>query len=80
MAKVLVSFDEGTLHRIDRIAKARGLTRSAYLSSLAEEDARRSAPGRERTVRAALRELDRQLAGAPAAESTDAVRAARDAG
>ncbi len=79
MAKVLVSFEDGLLRRIDRLAKSRGLTRSAYLAELAENDARRTGPGRRPAAQAALRELDRLFAGAPAEESTGAIRAARDA-
>jgi hypothetical protein len=80
MSKVLVSFDDALLRRIDRVARSRGLTRSAYLAQLAESDAARaSGPGKTPTVRAALRELDRLFANAPAGESTAAIRAARDA-
>jgi hypothetical protein len=79
VAKVLVSFEDSLLRRIDRAAKSRGLTRSAYLAELAESDARRSGPGRHPAARAALRELDRLFAGAPADESTEAIRTARDA-
>jgi hypothetical protein len=38
VAKVLVSFEDRLLRRIDRKVKARALTRSAYLSQLAEGD------------------------------------------
>jgi hypothetical protein len=77
MAKVLVSLEDGLLRRIDRAARSRGLTRSAYLAELAENDARTTAPGRIPSVRAALRELDLLFAGAPAGESTAAIRDAR---
>jgi hypothetical protein len=80
MGKVLVSFDDALLRRIDRLATSRGLTRSAYLAQLAERDAARAyGPGTTPTVRAALRDLDRLFADAPAGESTAAIRAARDA-
>lgn len=80
MSKVLVSIDERLLRRIDRIARARGLTRSAYLAQLAEGDlARASGPGRSPVARRALRELDKLFGDAPAGESTVAIRAARDA-
>jgi metal-responsive CopG/Arc/MetJ family transcriptional regulator len=36
MAKVLVSLNDTLLRRIDRIAKDRGHSRSAYLAELAE--------------------------------------------
>jgi hypothetical protein len=80
MAKVLVSFDDNLLKRIDRVAKASGESRSAYLARLAEDDAvRGEGPGRASAARAALRSLDRLFTGAPAGDSTAAVRAARDA-
>jgi hypothetical protein len=66
MAKVLVSFDDGLLRRIDRAARADGQSRSAYLSALAESDA-------------ALRELDRLFADAPGDDATAVIRAERDA-
>jgi hypothetical protein len=80
MSKVLVSLDDGLLRRIDRAAGARGLTRSAYVTQLAESElARESGPGKTPTARAALRDLDRMFADVPADESTVAIRAARDA-
>ncbi len=80
MAKVLVSFDEKLLRRIDRTAKAGGESRSAYLARLAEADAARGrGPGKDPVARAAMRKLDRLFADAPAGDSTAAVRAARDA-
>jgi hypothetical protein len=80
MAKVLVSFNDRLLRRIDRAARGRGESRSAYLSRLAEEDAARaSGPGRSPGARAAFRSLDRLFASAPAGDSTAAIRAARDA-
>jgi hypothetical protein len=80
MAKVLVSIDEKLLKRIDRAAKASGESRSAYLARLAEDDgARGKGPGKAPAARDAMRKLDRLFAGAPAGDSTAAVRAARDA-
>ena len=80
MGKVLVSFDDNLLRRIDRAARSRGLSRSAYLSQLAEQDAtRRSGPGRTPAARAALRDLDRLFTNAPADDSTAVIRAARSA-
>lgn len=80
MAKVLVSFDDTLLRRIDRSARANGQSRSAYLSHLAVSDAARgSGPGKTPAARAALRKLDRLFAAAPAGDSTAAMRAARDA-
>jgi metal-responsive CopG/Arc/MetJ family transcriptional regulator len=80
MAKVLVSFDDKLLRRIDRAAKAGGRSRSAYLSDLAtSEMARREGPGGAPSVRAALRSLDRLFADSPAEDSTAAIRSERDA-
>ncbi len=80
MAKVLVSFDDKLLRRIDRAAKASGKSRSAYLSDLAESGAARGGgPGRSSSVRAALRRLDRLFDDSPAEDSTEAIRAERDA-
>jgi hypothetical protein len=80
MAKVLVSFDDRLLRRIDRAASASGKSRSAYLAQLAESDAAdRSGPGKTPGARAALKRLDRLFATAPAGDSTAAIRAARDA-
>jgi metal-responsive CopG/Arc/MetJ family transcriptional regulator len=79
MAKVLVSVNDALLRRIDRIAKARGLSRSAYLSELAERDAARSAgPGRSSRARRGLAALDVLLASTPAGDSTELIRSERD--
>ena len=80
MSKVLVSLDDRLLKRIDRAAKSRGLTRSAYLAELAKRDlANTNGPGADPSVRAALRKLDRLFAEAGGSgDSTAAVRAARD--
>jgi len=79
MAKVLVSIDDRLLRRIDRAAQAGKKSRSAYLSDLAESDmSRRSGPGATPAVRSALRKLDQLFVDAPAADSTETIRAARD--
>jgi metal-responsive CopG/Arc/MetJ family transcriptional regulator len=79
MAKVLVSLNDALLRRIDRIAKGRGLSRSAYLAGLAERDAARSeGPGAHRAVRRALTRLDELFAAGPVEDSTAAIRAERD--
>lgn len=79
MGKVLVSFDDRLLRRIDRAAKSRGLSRSSYLAQLAESDlTQATGPGKSPAAKAALRELDRLFADSPAGDSTAAVRAARD--
>jgi hypothetical protein len=74
MTKVLVSFDDTLLGRIDRAARARGLTRSAYLALLAS---RELGPGRAPAVHAALRNLDALFADTPAGDSTAEIREAR---
>jgi ribbon-helix-helix CopG family protein len=80
MAKVLVSLNDALLRRVDRIAKARGLSRSAYLAQLAERDATRSeGPGTTRAARRALPRLDELFAAGPVEDSTHAIRAERDA-
>jgi hypothetical protein len=80
MAKVLVSFDDKLLRRIDRAAKANGLTRSAYLAGLAETGTSGEAgSGKSRAARQAMRRLDRLFKAAPAGDSTAAVREERDA-
>jgi len=80
MAKVLVSIDDKLLRRIDRAASASGRSRSAYLAQLAENAAAgASGPGKTAAARAALRKLDRLFSGAPAGDSTAAIRTARDA-
>jgi hypothetical protein len=79
VAKVLVSLDDTLLRRIDRIAKARGLSRSAYLTELAERDALHfEGPGTSRAARLALSRLDELFAGGPKEDSTAVVRADRD--
>lgn len=81
MAKVLVSLEDSLLRRIDRSAKARGLTRSAYLADLARQDMERGqGPGSRPEVQAALARLDALFAEHPGGEeSTAAIRAERDA-
>jgi metal-responsive CopG/Arc/MetJ family transcriptional regulator len=78
MTKVLISLNDMLLRRIDRIARARGLSRSAYLAELAEHDATRR-EGPSRAARRALSRLDDLFADGPAEDSTIAVRAERDA-
>ncbi|MGH2707138.1 MAG: ribbon-helix-helix protein, CopG family [Actinomycetota bacterium] len=80
MAKILVSVDNGLLARIDKEARARGLSRSAYLSQLAARQLEiGSGPGRRASVRSALARLDR-LFGHQARheDATVAVRRERD--
>lgn len=80
MVKVLISLNDALLRRVDRIAKARGLSRSAYLAQLAERDAARSeGPGSTRAARRALSHLDKLFVASPIEDSTHAIRAERDA-
>lgn len=80
MAKVLVSVDAALLRRIDRAAKARGLSRSAYLAQLAARDLEVPVgPGGRAVAREAPRELDLLFASAPAAEAVTELRAEREA-
>jgi hypothetical protein len=77
MSEVLISFDDPLLKRIDRAARARGLTRSAYLATLAENDLA-NRPGEDPQVCAALRELERMFEEASPGDSTAWIRAQRD--
>ncbi len=80
MAKVLVSLEEGLLRRIDRVARASGLTRSAYLAGLADRDvARALGRGKRPAARRALARIETLVGRSPAGESTELVRAERDA-
>jgi hypothetical protein len=80
MAKVLVTLEDGLLRRIDRMAESRGMTRSAYLARLAEQDAVRSVgPGASRVSQGAMQRLDRLFQSSPAGDSTAIVRAERNA-
>lgn len=80
MAKVLVSFDDQLLRRIDRAAKEHGKSRSAYLSELAARGvAGGTGQGRSAATRNALRSLDKLFANTPAGDSTAMIRADRDA-
>jgi len=80
MAKVLVSIDKRLLDRIDNAAKARGLSRSAYIAQLAARDIDgRSGPGTDPAVHRALALLDELFASALAGDATLELRAERDA-
>jgi hypothetical protein len=76
---VLVSLQDALLRRIDRVARARGLTRSAYLAEIADRDvARTLGPGKTPAARRALSRLDALVGPSPPGESTELVRAERD--
>ncbi len=80
MARVLVSFEDTLLRKVDRAARTSGLTRSAYLAQLVERDAaKREGPGKSAAVHTALGELDELFAGTPYEDSTEAIRAGRGA-
>jgi hypothetical protein len=80
MAKVLVSIEEKLLKRIDRTARERGLSRSAYLAELAERDlADRVGPGADPEVKAAIADLKQLFRENPTwGDSTTIIRAMRD--
>jgi metal-responsive CopG/Arc/MetJ family transcriptional regulator len=80
MAKILVSIDDKLLRRIDRAARALGLTRSAYLSRIAARDVgAERGPGTDQRARRAMAQLDRlfQQQSHPE-DATIAIRAERD--
>ncbi|MDP9248762.1 MAG: hypothetical protein M3O95_11845 [Candidatus Dormibacteraeota bacterium] len=80
MAKVVLSIDDSLLVRIDRTARARGLSRSAYLSLLAAQDLGRAVgPGRRASVREALAGLDALFEAAPVGDAVLELRAEREA-
>jgi metal-responsive CopG/Arc/MetJ family transcriptional regulator len=80
MAKVLVSLEDALLRQIDRVARARGLSRSAYLAEIADRDVAQ-ALGRGKTpdARRALARIETLVGRSPAGESTELIRAERDA-
>ena len=80
MAKILVSVDDALLARIDKEARSRGLSRSAYLSQLAARElTARSGPGAQPSVRRALEQLDDLFERLPHDEdATVAIRSERD--
>lgn len=80
VSKILVSVDDKLLAKIDRAAKAAGLTRSAYLARLAARDLGTDrGPGAGRQARRAIAQLQKLFQDRPLAEdATAAVRAERD--
>ena len=80
MAKVLVSLEEALLRQIDRVARTRGLTRSAYLAEIAQRDVSHAlGPGKTPGAQRALSRLDALVGPTAPGESTELVRAGRDA-
>lgn len=79
--KVLLSLDQRVVSRIDRAAKRRGLTRSAYVEQLAVADlASEKGPGADPSVRAALASVDDlfERNPVPAEDLTLVIRRMRD--
>ena len=78
--KVLISVDDRLLRRIDRAARERGMSRSAYLAELAARDLGVSkGAGATRRARGALRRLDGLFARLPHDDGVASIRAQRDA-
>jgi hypothetical protein len=77
--KILISLTEETLLGIDRMAKESGLSRSAYIASIAERDAESARKRTAASRGSALKRLDRLFAENPTGDATAAIRAARDA-
>jgi metal-responsive CopG/Arc/MetJ family transcriptional regulator len=80
MAKILISVDEKLLARIDRAARALGLSRSAYLARLAAREALApNGPGRAPAARRAIRRIEELFAtNGHEEDMTEAVRRERD--
>lgn len=80
MAKILVSIDDKLLGRIDRAARAAGLSRSAYLARVAARElGAERGPGTDERARRAMALLDELFSARPVPEdATAAVRAERD--
>lgn len=78
--KILVTFDDALIRRLDRAARDQGVTRSALLATIAERDLRRRTPERQREIDSALRSL-RALAercGTADEDAATVVRGMRD--
>lgn len=80
MVKVLVSLDPGLLDRLDREARARGISRSALIAELAAKGlGEQLGPGARPEARQALQRIRGLFTGhEPAEDSTAAIRAMRD--
>ncbi len=81
MAKVLISIRDDLLARVDRMAKKRGLTRSAYIAALASKELEEGkGPGAQPAVRGALEDVDRLFdANDSKGEATALIREQRSA-
>ena len=79
MVKVLISVDAKLLQRIDRRAKSSGLSRSAYIARIAEQNEFLTSGRNTASARRALGRLDRLFGKNRSGEATAQVRAERDA-
>lgn len=81
MAKVLVSIDDDLLRAVDARARELGLSRSAYIARLAQDEAggqRRPDPAIRRAIERARREFAAAHDAFPDEDSTSFVRRMRD--
>ena len=76
----MVSMDDKLVRRIDDAARAKGLSRSAYLALLAEQDLGLArGPGSDAAVKRAMAGLDSLFQDLSGGDATAAIRAERDA-
>ncbi len=78
MVKVLISIDDSLLEKIDRAARRAGLSRSAYLASLAERETADTLADADRSRREAVRRLRRLFEDVPPGDATAEIREMRD--
>ena len=81
MAKVLISIEDALLRRVDKAARALGLSRSGYLARLATDELRGTkGPGASGSSKAAMRRIDRLVTrnGTDGEDSTAVIREMRD--
>jgi len=80
MAKILVSLDDRLLHRLDREARLRGISRSALIAELAAKGlAIPAGPGARPEARQAVERIRELFAERePAEDSTRVMRVMRD--
>ncbi len=79
MAKVLVSIEDRLLERLDRMARERGVSRSALISELAKKAlGELKGPGADQAVHKALREAQELFRDSPPGDSTAWIRKERD--
>lgn len=80
MAKVLVSLDTGLVERLDREARARGVSRSALIAELAAKGLGEPlGPGARPEARHAIERIQSLFTGRePAEDATAVIRSMRD--